>query len=207
MALVKKNDYFEMMANLSGYCCRAAEKLKEYLSDFHPDRMGENRLEMHRIEHEADEVRHDLLSKLVCEFMTPIERDDILALVQIIDDVTDAIDDVVINLYMFHVRTLPPEMVMLSDVVCRCTRALEAVMKELRNFKKSESLHSLLVEVNSLESKADEVYIEAMRTLFDSARDPLAVVSLSKVYDGLENCCDLCEHASDVVENAVLRNT
>lgn len=27
------------------------------------------------------------------------------------------------------------------------------------------------------------------------------------VYDSLENCCDLCEHAADVIEQIIMKNT
>lgn len=203
----KRNDYFEMMAGLTTFSCRAAAALQEIFADYHFDQLSDYRQRMHAIEHAADEAHHELLSKLVREFMTPIERDDILSLVSIIDDVTDAIDDVVGNLYMFGVKYLPPEAARLTALVCRCTIALEAVMRELHNFKKSNTLHDLLVEVNHLEGEADEVYMEASRALYASGREPLVILSVKQVYDCLENCCDLCEHAADVVQNVILRNT
>ena len=64
---------------------------------------------MHNIEHKADEIYHDILTRLSAEFITPIDQEDILRLVQIIDDVTDALDEVVLDCYMFHIDELPDE--------------------------------------------------------------------------------------------------
>lgn len=203
----KRNDYFEMMEKLVGFSVAAAELLVQYLSDFHPETVSARRKEMHGIEHRADEARHEILKKLSREFITPIERDDILRLIQIIDDVTDAIDDVTIKLYMFSIRQLPGETLMLAERVRNCVQALAAAIAELRNFKKPDKLGTLLVEINNLESEADEVHIEAVRLLFVSGRDPLSILGVREIYDCLESCCDLCEHAADVIEDTVMKNT
>lgn len=57
-------------------------------------------MQMHDIEHRADEIHHDILKKLSTEFITPIEQEDILCLVQIIDDITDALDEVILDVYI-----------------------------------------------------------------------------------------------------------
>lgn len=202
-----KNDYFTMMAELCAYSVEAGERLVVYLTHYSPDALPAQRKAMHAIEHSADEARHRLLQKLSREFITPIERDDILRLVQILDDVTDAIDEVVTDLYVFHVRYIPPETGPLAALMLRCVKALRAAVEELRRFKKPEALQKLLVEVNTIESEADEAYTEALRLLFASPRDPMAILGIREIYDGLERCCDLCEDAADTIEYTVMANT
>ncbi|NLO86702.1 MAG: DUF47 family protein [Clostridiales bacterium] len=203
----KPNDYFVMMENLISYGGKAAELLITILTDFDPSKIQENRVKMHNLEHEADEARHLILNKLSREFITPIERDDILSLVQIIDDVTDSIDEVVINLYMFNITSLPTETMDMASLVVRCVKALEDAVKELHSFKKPEKLVKLLIEVNTVESIADEVYTEAMRALFTSAADTQTIIGIREIYECLESCCDLCEHAADIIENTIMKNS
>ena len=203
----KKNDYFEMMETLVGFCTQSASYLYDYLANFDPEQIATRRAELHAIEHKADESRHGTLEKLSREFITPIERDDLLQLIQIIDDVTDAIDEVGINLYMYNLRSIPADTLKLADVVKRCTHALTEAVCELRHFKRSSTLQKLLVDVNTLESEADEIYIEAMRALTTSGQDATTIIGVREIYDCLENCCDLCEHAADVIENTVMKNT
>ena len=202
-----QNDYFEMMENQVEYCVRAAKLLTDILGDYKPQHIALRRAEMHKIEHEADNVRHDALQKLAREFITPIERDDILQLVQIIDDVTDAIDEVIIDLYMYDVKSLPSHALGMAQLVTRCVGALETAVKELRHFKKTDTLRGMLIEVNTLESEADEAYVEAMHALFAVEKDPIRAFGVKEIYDSLESCCDLCEHAADVIENTVMNNT
>ena len=203
----QKNDYFKMMEEQVSFSAQAAQLLIDMLQDFDPAQADARRKAMHRIEHDADEVRHEALRRLSREFITPIERDDILQLVQILDDVTDAIEDVAIDLFMFNVQALPSQTLSMAALVLRCVSALEKAVHELHNFKRSDTLKQLLVEVNDVESEADDAYLEAVRELFVTEQAPKERYGMKAVYDSLESCCDLCERAADVIENVVMKNT
>ena len=155
----QKNDYFKTMEQQITLSAEAARLLCTMVEDFHPENADSHRIAMHRIEHDGDEVRHDAVRRLSREFITPIERDDILQLVQIIDDVTDAIEDVSLYLYMFNVQSLPPQALAMSRLVERCVFALQKAIGELHNFKRSDTLKPLLIEVNDVESEADDEYL------------------------------------------------
>jgi len=45
-----------------------------------------------RLEHEADQVTHEVVNRLDRTFITPLDREDILELASDLDDVMDAID-------------------------------------------------------------------------------------------------------------------
>lgn len=201
------NDYFKMMQQQVALSAEAAKLLSSILADYKPEDADKHRVAMHRIEHDGDEVRHEALRKLSREFITPIERDDILQLVQIIDDVTDAIEDVAIYLYMYNVQQPPACTLALCSLVERCVDALAKAIGELHNFKRSTTLKPLLVEVNDIESEADDAYLEAVRELFTTDMPHMACYGIKSMYDALESCCDLCERAADVIENVVMKNT
>ena len=161
---------------------------------------------MHEIEHTADEVHHDILKKLSAEFITPIDQEDILHLVQIIDDITDALDEVIMDIYMYHIDVIPGRAVELSEVVNKCVKSLDEAAENLRNFKKPEKLHALLIKVNDIEIEADKIYMDAIHELFGSDVNWKTLIGVKAVYEGLENCCDLCEHAADVIEQVIVKN-
>ena len=203
----KKNDYFEMMTKQTGYCVKAAKLLEEMLCKFSAGDIPKIREEIHEIEHKADKMHHKILTKLSAEFITPIDQEDILRLVQIIDDVTDALDEVVLSFYMYNVHELPKNADKFSKVVTRCVSKLLDVISELKNFKKAAKLKDLLVEVNSIEGEADEIYTEAIHNLFSKNTDAKTLIANKEIYEGLENCCDLCEYAADVIEQIIIKNT
>ena len=203
----KQNDYFELIQKQSAYCVEASNLLEDILCKFNADSVDTYRTQMHGIEHQADEIHHDILKKLSTEFITPIDQEDILRLVQIIDDITDALDEVIMDVYMYHIDVIPERTADLSRIVNQCVKALHEATAELKNFKKPEKLRGLLIKVNDIEIEADGVYMESIYALFGSDLDGKALLGAKAVYEGLENCCDLCEHAADVIEQVIIKNT
>ena len=202
----KNNNYFEMIQKQTSYCVEASDLLKEILCKYDAESIDAYRTRIHKIEHTADGVHHDILNKLSVEFITPIDQEDILRLVQIIDDITDALDEVILDAYMYHVHSIPEKAVQLSQIVNRCVAALHEAAGELKNFKRPEALRALLVKVNDIEIEADAVYAEAIHALFGSTSDIKVLLGTRAIYEGLESCCDLCEHAADVIEQVVIKS-
>lgn len=203
----KNNDYFRLLAQQTSYCVAAAMLLEEILGEYSIGQIAEYRKQMHEIEHSADQMQHDIMSMLSVEFITPIDQEDILHLVQLFDDITDALDEVVLNLYMYHIEALPTGAGRLAAIVSRCVNTLHEAAKELRGYKRPEALNELLVKINEIESEADMVYLEVMRELFGSAADARVLLQSKAIYEGLEHCCDLCEHAGEVISQVIIKNT
>ena len=203
----KNNDYFKLIEQQTAYCLEASNLLEEILCKFNADSINVYRTKMHEIEHAADRIHHDILNKLSTEFITPIDQEDILRLAQIIDDITDALDEAVMDFYMYHIDHVPAKAAELSKIVNRCVRALHEAAGELKNFKKPAALLSLTVKVNDIETEADAVYTEAIYELFGASVDARTLVGTKEVLESLESCCDLCEHATDVIEQVIIKNT
>lgn len=203
----KTNDYFAMLRKQMDCCVEASDLLEEILCNFQPETVNVYRSQMHEIEHIADNVRHDILCKLFTEFMTPIDQEDILRLAQIMDDITDALDEVILDVYMYRIRCIPEKTAEFSKIVNRCVKTLHTAIGELKNFKRPEKLRQLLIAVHDMESEADGVFTDAVYRLFDSAADGKTILMAKAIYEGLEKCCDLCEHAADVIEQVVIKNT
>lgn len=203
----KGNNYFELIQKQTAYCVEASDLLEEILCKFNSDSVGAYRAKMHEIEQSADSVHHDILNRLSTEFITPIDQEDILHLVQIIDDITDGLDEVILDIYMYRVEHIPEKTAELSQTVNRCVRALQEAVDELKSFKKPEALRARLVTVNDIEGEADELYTDAMYRLFGSEADTKELLASRAIYEGLEDCCDLCEHAADVITQVIIKNT
>lgn len=203
----KNNDYFKMIEEQTAFCLEASNLLEEIFCSFRREDMDTYRSRMHGIEHDADRIHHEILNKLSTEFITPIDQEDILRLAQIIDDITDALDEVVLDFYMYHIEQVPPMAAELSRVVNRCVRALHEAAGELKNFKKPAALRALIVKVNDIEMEADGIYTEAIHTLFGASTDGRTLLGGKAVFESLEGCCDLCEHATDVIEQIIMKNT
>ena len=205
----KKSDsyYFQNFIECVECGCQAAKMLEDNLNHFDTWLLQDKLDELHRIEHDADKKKHEMMAVLVKAFITPIEREDFILLSQSIDEVTDKIEDVLIRIYINNVQQIRPEALAFIKVIIRCCEALKEVMEEFADFRKSKTLHGLIIEINALEEEGDRLFIESMRKLHAEVTDPIEIIAWREIYVYLEKCCDACEHVADVVESVIMKNT
>lgn len=206
MAKKNNNYYFETFDKGVAYACDAAALLGTCFENYDPAALKIRMEEMHAIEHTADGVKHEMMAQLLKEFLPPIEREDIMELSHTIDEVTDAIEDVLMRMYMFNITELRSEAKEFTSVIINCCAALKELVAELPNFRKSTVLRERLVTINNMEEEGDRLYTLAMRRLYTEEKDAIAVVAWTAMFDRLEKCCDCCEHVADVVERVVMKN-
>ncbi len=203
----KTFNYFDSFVRMVDYSCHAADLLNEIMNNFNPDVLHDKTVKMHSIEYQGDQERHEMIRNLLHEFITPIEREDIMALADAIDTVTDTIEDVLMRLYMYNIKEIYACALAISDIIVKSCYALKSALSEFHNFRKSKSLHDLLVYVNDLEEEGDKLYTKAMRNLYVSSKDVMQVIAWDQTFDYLEMCCDACEEVANVMEYIVMKNS
>ncbi len=200
-------NYYASFVELVEFSCQAANLLHDILNNYNKDQLQEKMKEMHNIEHTGDESRHKMIRRLAKEFITPIEREDIMAMADAIDNVTDTIEDVLFRFYICNISEVKPHAIRFTELIVNCCKALRVALKEFYNFRRSQTLHEMLVEINQLEEEGDRLYIEALRDLYVTSKDALEVVAWEQTYEYMEKCCDACEDVADVIESVVMKNT
>ena len=207
--MVKKdnNYYFDTFEKCISYANEAAILLQNCFENYDASNMKVHIEEMHKIEHTADGVKHELMERLMKEFLPPFEREDIVELAHTIDDVVDTVEDVLLGMYMYNITTFRPEVKAFASLIARCCAALTEMAKELSNFKKSTLLKEKIVEINGLEEEGDRLYMEAIHRLYAEEKDAVAILAWTTMYDRLEKCCDSCEDVADTVEQIIMKNS
>ncbi len=207
MARKKGESYFDIFVELVQYSRDAAVLLNEIVNDFKAVNLEEKMIQMHNIEHAGDVGRHRMMKKLVREFITPIEREDIVAMADAIDNVTDTIEDVMLRLYMFNFSAMREDAVKMAGIIVKCCDALKEALREFSNFRKSQILHQLIVEINHLEEEGDTLFVNATRNLFINEKNPTEILAWKETLDYMEKCCDACEDVADVIESVMMKNS
>ena len=206
----KKQDafYFQNFIECAEAACSAAKLLKKTLNDFHIEKISDRISEIHQIEHSADEKKHLIVDKLAKAFIAPIEREDIVALSQNIDDITDKIEDVLIRIYINHIEEIQPDAISLMEVVLKCCEEVRNLLEDFADFKHSKTLKDHIIRINALEEEADQLFISSMHKLHANAdKNPLHIIAWREIYEYLEKCSDACEHVADQVESVVMKNS
>lgn len=207
MARKKGEKYFDIFVELVQYSCDAAALLYEIMNNFQPENLEQTMARMHHIEQAGDAGRHRMMESLAREFITPIEREDIMAMADAIDNVTDTIEDVLMRIYMFNFTTLREDAIKMATIIVKCCEALKEALREFGNFRKSESLHDLIIEINRLEEEGDALFVKATRNLYVSRENPVEILAWAQTLDYLEKSCDACEEVSAVIESVMMKNS
>ena len=207
--MASKFDYFDSFINQAEVCLEEAELLLETVETFTTAEAVKEICERaHEIEHRGDQINHTIYNTIATDFITPIERDDLLAIAQCLDEVTDSIEEVMLAFYMYDVRFMPEDAKEFARIIRKGCEALVAGMKEFKNYKKKVDLRSHLIAVNDAEEEGDRLFLDAMRRLYtEEADNPMRVLVWSRLYNTMEKCCDACEHVADVVATALLKNS
>lgn len=203
----KTFDYFDMFNQMGQISKEAALFLQETLENY--SNKEENLTKMHAIEHSGDRLHHRLIDEINRSFITPIEREDIINLGGAIDEFTDTIEDIVLNLYMFNVESLRSEALEFGKIILQaCDNAILA-LNELKNMKKSNNdINKYIIEVNNCEENADRVYHRAMRRLFvEEEKNPIELIRWRELFNVMEDCLDAVENLASIIGTVVMKNS
>lgn len=100
-----------------------------------------------------------------------------------------------------------PLAVDMINVVVESCREMVTLLEEFRNFKKSKTIHTSIVRINTLEEDADKLFIKAMRQLHEEESDPVKMIKWREILIYLEKCTDATEHVADAVERVIMTNS
>ena len=199
--------YFTFFCEMIDCACKASTALNAMFADFQPDRLRQEADAIHEIEHAADLKKHDMMSQLLREFLPPIDREDIVNISHVLDEIVDLIEEVVLSLYMNDIQKCRPDVQPMVALIVKQCEELQKLMAEFENYKKSDKLLESIIVINTLEEEGDRLYLEAMRNLKLTCSDPFEMIAWRDIYSSLEDCSDACEKVADAVEEVVMKNT
>ena len=199
----KEARFFALFEQLAELVLKASTTLHEAVNDYRT--LPEKAKQLERLEHDADQVTHEIMAKLNSTFITPIDREDIHRLATALDDVVDFIEGATEHMILFKIQepTLPFKQ--LAEVVLRQAREIHQMIPRLKNLRHADILVHC-IEVNRLENEGDRVHREAVADLFEKRGDPLEVMKWRDLYDILETATDKCEDVAVAIEGIFLKN-
>ena len=162
----------------------------------------------HDLEHAADDINHEIYMRAAREFVTPIEREDLLMVSRNLDTVIDCIENVMFKFYMYDTQHVADGTLDFAKLIKKSCVALNKSMEDFREFKRSKKLRERIIAVNDCEEEADVLYVKVVRHLHTTEKEnPVRVMVWSRLFAAMEQCCDACEHVADVLDTVMLRNS
>jgi predicted phosphate transport protein (TIGR00153 family) len=204
MKLMPRDEkFFSLFLSQVELICEAARLLLDGVKAG-PSRLATVATEIRSLEHQGDEVIHEIFTKLNQTFITPLDPEDIHSLSTALDDVLDGIEDAAHRMVAYRLDPITSTVVELAEVIYSCSRVLQKAMEALDS-KKPVLEHC--IEINRLENEADILVRSAVASLFDNEKDAIQLIKLKEIYEFLEDTTDHCEDVADVLQNVVVKNS
>jgi predicted phosphate transport protein (TIGR00153 family) len=194
--------YFELFQEAGRNVLRTAELLDEMLSNY-PD-SKELAVQIKECEHEGDRITHDIIHHLNHTFVTPIDREDILALTSALDDMVDYTEEVADYMGLYQIEAPMEQAIKLARVLHAAAKQVAEAIPQLRGF---HDVSRYTVEINRLENEGDAITRGAMGALFDTGIDPMVVIRWKDLFERLEAAIDSSEHVAYILEGIVIKNS
>jgi len=196
-------NFFDLFERQVDYTVEAASYFKEQISK---GIMDEPSLEKIRtLEHQGDDAAHAIIEQLNKTFITPFDREDIYALTTELDDVIDMINTIASRLVIYKLSGVNKNLVGFASMIDESVRAVAQAVKGLRNLKNTKVISDSCVEINRLENVGDSMRDTVLAELFETGKDPIAVIKWKEIYEDAETVLDICEDVAHVVESILVK--
>ena len=163
-------------------------------------------LDITKIEHNADDINDQIIDKLNKTFITPIDREDIYALANGLDDGVDFLQGTLQRAVMYHLVDTSKAAIALSELLVSATDEILKAFSMLHEVTKHE--HEILectYKISKLESEGDRIYREEVAYLFEHITDPIELIKWKDILTYMEDTLDHCEKLSDLVRGVVMK--
>jgi len=200
--LPREEDFFSLFVEVARRNSEAAKLLRD-LFEAAPDRRTPIIEAIKKLEHEADQVTHDVVNRLDRTFITPLDREDIHKLASDLDDVMDVMDGTARRAQIFRVGAAPDGVLRMTEVIQRMVAVLGQGVERLR---KGEEVIKFCIEAKKLEEEGDVIYHEALGKLFETERDAIELIRWKEIYDNLERTLDEAEDVANGLESITIKH-
>lgn len=199
--------FFDLFDRMARTVVSAADMLVEFIENFEKiENIKEQCRTMKEIEHEGDEITHQIYEQLNLTFITPLEPEEISRLASALDDILDYIDGTMQQMYSYGITETDNSMIELAKLIQLSVIEIERAVNGIRNIKNPRQIEERCIEVNRLENVADNVLGHAIMDLFRTD-DAINIIKLKDVYENLEIATDKCEDAANVLSDIAIRHS
>lgn len=204
MFMPKEVKFFDLFDKQAENLVKAAEFYKKLTDEaaFTP----ENVRAMHELEHYGDELTHNIINTLNETFITPFDREDILALANRLDDIIDGIYLITNRFQLYKIENPSEYSQKLANTIAQSTKAMQKALASLRSNKNMKETLFQCVEINRLENEGDVLRDEAISWLFENEKDPIMVIKQKELFEEAETVTDFCEYVANLVESILVKN-
>jgi hypothetical protein len=200
----KEENFFELFEELANKIEEGGQFFLEMTKN--RDYSAPKVARLKELEHEADVITHTTYERMHKTFLTPIDREDIYALVNKMDSIMDVIEATAIRIHMYKVKKPDDEIIKQAEILFQAIQKIKGIVHGLRNMKNSKMILDGCVEINTLENAGDVVLRTIITDLFIKEKDAIELIKWKEIFERIEEAIDVCEDVSNIIEGIVLKH-
>jgi predicted phosphate transport protein (TIGR00153 family) len=200
----KDQSFYDLMDAQALAASQAASEFHKLSLDFSLMKPCLKRLD--EIEHEADSLSHSLINKINTQFITPLDKEDLHALTDRLDDITDTIEKAASRIEVYRLREPRPDLPALVAQLKGITDEMKTLIGLLRLGFDQARLAPVIAGIHETESRMDKVFRKALTTLFeDETLDTRQLIKWKEIYEIIEKATNRTEHLASFVESLMVK--
>jgi len=196
--------FFDLFERQVAIVTESANQLVALTENF--TNVKEKRHSIELLEHQGDQVTHDIYETLNKTFITPLDPEEISGLASALDDVLDYIDGSAEKMLYYGIESTDSHIIELAKLIRLSVIEIEGAVKGIRAISNPKYIEERCIEVNRLENLADDVLAHAIMDLFRS-NDAITIIKYKDIYEHLEVATDYCEDVANVLSDIAIRHS
>ena len=164
------------------------------------------RQRMTDIEHNGDNLTHQMFDELNRTFITPFDRQDLMKLISLIDDVVDYLHEVTETIVLYSVPELTRDMKEMIGVGSDAIQEACFALEKIKQLHKPQVFKQHMIKIHELENKGDAYFRNAIASLLQPGIDPLHFFRTERVLREMEGAIDRVEDLANIIDTIVIKH-
>ncbi|PKM77427.1 MAG: DUF47 domain-containing protein [Firmicutes bacterium HGW-Firmicutes-15] len=197
--------FFHFFEEASEAINEATQILKGYFVDRSDPNANLERI--NEVEHRGDRIFRDVMEQINHSFVTPFDREDILALAQSLNKVLDHIQGTMEKMVIYKCEQ--PKERYIPALVDVLEEAAKEIKKAVLNLQDVKANHDMIIvsceRIRAHEHEGDNLYRAGIARLFEQTDDAIYMIKWKEIYEHLETTLDYCEEVSNVIKGVAVK--
>ncbi|PIN86800.1 hypothetical protein COV19_02915 [Candidatus Woesearchaeota archaeon CG10_big_fil_rev_8_21_14_0_10_44_13] len=204
--LPRETKFIKMLVAQSDILLQGADEFNTLISNFNNFKeyeIIERRNIIRAIEHKGDVITRKIIDSLHETFITPIDREDIFALTQGMDDILDFIHETTTKILIYKVTKMPKPMSEFSQKILKCCTIIKNSMHHL---KKYDEIKAAIGELHNIEVEADRLFFKCVGEMFENNHNPKDILKFKEIYESVEEAINMCKKVGAILGKIVVKH-
>ena len=202
----KESKFYPLLREMADVIAKASELIVECVQVTNHAEAVDVYKRIKEQEHKGDKIQNAIFEELNNSFVTPFDREDIDALAGTLDNVIDLINSCAKRIMLYSPKSMPESATSLAILVRGASDCLTKIISQLDVVKKTPAvIKEELIQLKTIENKADDVYEHFLIDLFENEKDAIEVIKLKDILHELERATDAAESVGKIVKMIIIK--